>query len=295
MSQTETSTTVPVSSPAQSLSNLIPPWAFVVLGVVSAEVGAGFAKELFAAAGTSGVVFIRTLIAALLFNIIWRPKVFGYTRKDYLYVLAYGATIAIMMLTFYVSISRIPLGVSVAICFCGPLGLALITSRRMSDVVWVIAAGFGVLLLSPFTNSSIDPVGVLFAIISGITWAVYSVVAGRASKAFPNNGGLAIGMTIAALIAMPFGLEGATHVLSSPGLAALGVFVALLSSALPFAAQYQALKLLPARVFGILSSLEPVVALVVGAVMLHEALVLREVVGIVLVTIAAAATARSSK
>ncbi len=291
MSQSES-----VSSPSfsgVSQSRLIPPWAFVIIGILSAEAGAGIAKQLFDAAGTSGVVLIRTLVAAIIFNIFWRPaKLRGYTRREYLYVVIYGCMIATMMLAFYVSISRIPLGVSVALSFCGPLGMALLTSRKASDLIWVLVAAIGIFLLSPLTNSALDPVGVIFALLSGLAWTVYAVISGRVAQSFLNNSGLAIGMTIAAFVSFPFGISGVLNIITQPGLMLLGVFVALLSSVVTFASHYQALKQLSPRTYGILSSLEPVAALMVGFLMLHEPLIPREVIGIILVTVATVATTR---
>jgi inner membrane transporter RhtA len=296
MSQSEQAAPLPVAAQplANSVTRLIPPWAYVIAGIVSAEVGAGFAKQLFDTVGTSGVVLIRTSVAALLFLILWRPKWRGYRPAEYIQLAFYGAMMATMMLAFYAAISRIPLGIAVACSFLGPLGLALVTSRKIIDLIWVGAALIGIVLISPLTNTTLDLVGLMFALLSGAAWAAFMLLSGPITRKFPHNAGLALAMSIAALTALPFGASGVLNIVGSVSLIAQGVFVALLSSALPFAMQYHALKQLPARVYGILSSLEPVAAALVGFILLHEALEAKEIVGIGLVTMAAVMTTRSS-
>lgn len=272
----------------------LPPWAMVIVAVISVQMGAALAKQLFEVAGPSGVVFIRTLLGAAMFYALWRPRLFGHSRKAYGYILLYGTDIALMMLTFYAAINRIPLGVAVAIAFAGPLGVAVFGSRRRQDFLWVLAAGVGILLLSPFTNASLDPAGILLAMLEAVLWASYILISKRVNRVLDGNSALTLSMGVAAVVALPLGAGGAAQVLVSPMLIVLGLLVALLSSAIPFALEFQALKTMPPRVFGLLVSLEPAAAAVMGLLILHEALGLREVIGIALVTAAAIATARSA-
>jgi inner membrane transporter RhtA len=274
---------------------VLPPWAMVIVAVVSVQMGAALAKQLFDAAGPSGVVFIRTLLGAAMFYLLWRPRLFGHSRKAYRYIVLYGANIALMMLTFYAAINRIPLGVAVAIAFAGPLGVAVFGSRKPQDFVWVLAAGVGILLLSPFTNASLDPVGILLAMLEAVLWGCYILLTGRINRVLDGNTVLTLSMGVAAVVALPLGIGGAAQVVASPALIVLGLLVALLSSAIPFSLEFQALKTMPPREFGLLVSLEPVMAAVMGFVILHEALGIREIIGIALVTAAAVATARSAK
>lgn len=276
-----------------SIPTLLPPWALVVIAILSVQVGAAVAKQLFDAAGTSGVVFLRTLLGGLIFLSLGRPRLRGKSRKELGFVVLYGLNIAVMMLTFYAALNWLPLGVSVAIAFAGPLGLAVFTSRRVSDLLWALLAGAGVLMLSPFTNTELNPIGMVLALLSAVTWATYILLSKYVCHIFEGNDALTVGMLVAAVVALPFGIGGAVRVLADPSLILLTVVVALLSSAIPFGLEFQAIRQLPPRIYGLLVSLEPVVATLVGLVLLGEALGLREVVGILLVTVAAAATARS--
>lgn len=284
-----------LNSPAQSgFITRIPPWSLVVFGIVSVQIGAAFAKGLFDVTGTAGVVFIRTLVAAVIFTVIWRPRWRGYSRSVYLYVVAYGAIITANMLLFYAAISRIPLGVTTSIAFAGPLVVAVLGSRKLIDFVWVALAAVGIILLSPLSNVALDSLGVFLAFMTAGSWALYIVVTKRVSTLLEGHTALALSMCAAALVALPFGGVGAAKVLADPGLVVIGILVALMSSAIPFAMDFTAMKRLTSRVFGLLASVEPVVAALIGLVVLHEALGVREVIGIGLVTVAAIATTREA-
>ena len=269
------------------------PWALVLFGIVAVQIGAAFAKQLFDVSGTAGVVFIRTFIGAVVFTLIWRPKWHGYKREVYGYMALYGAVIAANMLLFYAAISRIPLGIAVAIAFCGPLVVAVLGSRKLMDFVWVALAAVGILLLSPFANVALDGTGVLLAFLCAGAWALYILFTKRVSGLIEGHASLAISMCIAAVVALPFGAVGAAKILADGGLIVTALVVALLSSVIPFAADFTAIKYLTPRVFGLLASLEPVVATVIGFVVLQEALGPRELIGITLVTVAAVATTRT--
>ncbi|MBI1276654.1 MAG: EamA family transporter [Anaerolineaceae bacterium] len=280
--------------PVQSMGFMtrIPPWSLVVFGIISVQIGAAFAKSLFDVSGPAGVVFIRTFLAAVFFTLIWRPRLRGYTRRVYVSMLIYGTVIACNMLLFYTAINLIPLGVAVAIAFIGPLVVAVVGSRKLMDFVWVAVAAIGILLLSPLTNTSLNVPGVMVAFMTAGAWALYIIFTKRVSTMLEGHTTLALSMCLAALVAFPFGAAGAVKVLANPQLILLVLVVALLSSVIPFAMDFTAVKRLTSRVFGLLASVEPAVSAIIGFVVLHEALGWREVIGIGLVTVAAIATTR---
>lgn len=284
-----------LNSPSARLINgVIPAWSLVVIAIVSIQIGAAVAKQLFDTTGPAGVVFLRTLLGGLMFCALWRPKLHAYNREAYLYLIVYGFVIAMMMMTFYAAIDRIPLGITVAIAFAGPLGVAIVNSRRLADIGWVILAALGVLLLSPLANVSLDPFGIILALLSALTWAMYILLTKQVIRRVDGNAALALSMIIAALFALPLGFSGALKVLADPTLLLLSGVVALLSSAIPFGLEFMAMKELTPRAFGLLVSLEPVVAALIGLVALGEGLELHEIVGISLVTLAAVATTKSA-
>ena len=272
----------------------IPAWLLVVIAIIVVQVGAAAAKGLFESIGPTGVVFLRTLIGALLLSLVFRPALTGYTRREWAWLIGYGAAIAFNMLTFYWAIVYVPLGITVAIAFAGPLVVAVLGSRKLIDLLWVILAGGGIILLSPISNVTIPPIGMARAIWCAIMWGVYIVFTGRISKSFKGSSPLAISMGVAALITLPFGISGAVNVVSDWRLIGLALVVALLSSAIPFALEFRAMKVLHTRTLGLLVALEPVAAALTGLLLLGEAIGLKEAIGIGLVTIAAIATARES-
>jgi inner membrane transporter RhtA len=260
------------------------------------QIGAVIAKELFPVIGPSGVVFLRTFLGGILFLLIFRPQIFGHSPRIYGWVLLYALSIAANMLIFYSAIERIPLGITVAIAFLGPLAVSVVGSRRAVDLLWVAMAAVGILLLSPFTDATLDPLGVLLAFLCAAAWASIILVSKRAGALLPGNTMVALAMCAAAFVTAPFGALSAAGMLASPqvpSLVGIALVVAVLSSFIPFWLEFAALQRLPARVVGLLLSLEPAAGAILGWLLLQEGLSFQAIIGIVLVSIAAAATTRS--
>jgi inner membrane transporter RhtA len=243
--------------------------------------------------GPGGTVLIRIGFAALLLLAIWRPRLRlpPEARRD---VLLLGITLAAMNTSFYFALDRIPLGIAVTLEFVGPLTVAIAGSRRRLDLLWVGLAAGGLVLLSPVPGSDLDALGVLLALVAGSFWGVYIVLTARVGRALPGGGGLAIAMAIAALASIPIGLADAGGDLLDAELLAVGFLVAVLSSALPYSVELEALRRLPESTFGVLMSLEPAVAATVGFVGLDQGLAAREVVAIALVLTASAGALRAA-
>ena len=255
----------------------------------SVQFGAALAKTLFDELGAGGTVFLRVALAAIVLVAIWRPVVSGRSRRDLWLVAAYGVTLAGMNWSFYESIERIPLGVAVTFEFVGPLGVAVAVSRKPRDLLWVVLAAAGILLLADFGGEGdLDGWGIALALIAGGFWAAYILLAARAGEAFPGGSGLAAAMVVASVLLVPVGVADAGADLLVPHLLALGFAVAMLSSAIPYSLELEALRRIPARVFGVLMSLEPAVAALAGFVVLGEDLGGRELVAIGLVVAASA-------
>ncbi|QUH01359.1 EamA family transporter [Saccharopolyspora erythraea] len=248
----------------------VPPPVLVLLGIVSLQVGAAFAKQMFAVAGSSGVVALRLFFAAAVLLVVWRPSL-RTDRRTLAVVVGYGLVLAGMNMSIYQAFERIPLGVAVTIEFLGPLAVALFGSRRKLDVVWALLAGAGVLLLSR-ADGGLDWVGVGFALLAAVLWASYILVSAKLGSRTSGGSGLALGMAVGALVAAPFGVADAGPVLLDPAVLAVGLLVALMSSVVPYTLELEALRRIPPRVFGVLMSLEPAVAALAGLVVLGEAL-----------------------
>ena len=278
---------------ARTAVNLVPPAAYVVVGIVSAQVGSAVAKYLFAALGPAATVSLRTAFAALVLLLVWRPHLRGRSRADLLAALALGLTLAGLSLSFYAALERIPLGVAMTLEFAGPLGIALVGSRRRLDLLWGVLAVAGILVLSPIGNT-VDPLGAALALLGGAFWAAYILLSARIGRTIPGGGGLALAMAVAAIITLPFGVAAGERLAADPRLLLVALGVGLLSSVAPFSLELEALRRIPVQVFGVLMSLEPAIAALVGLVLLGEVLGLREMAAIGLVVTASVGATKTA-
>lgn len=273
----------------------MPPVLLVLLATASVQFGSGLARTLFDNAGPGGTVFMRVLFAALLLTAIWRPRIARVPRRDLWLAAAFGLALAGMNLSFYLALDRIPLGVAVTFEFTGPLAVAVAGSRRGVDVLWVVLAAAGILLLSDFGDfGSLDALGVALALLAGSFWAGYILLSTRVGQAFPGGTGLALAMVVSTLVLAPVGVADAGGALLEPAVLGMGAAVAMLSSAIPYSLELEALRKLPNAVFGVLMSLEPAVAALAGYVVLGEILGARELAAIGLVVVASAGAATSA-
>jgi inner membrane transporter RhtA len=267
----------------------VPPFALVLGGVSSVQIGAALARTMFDDLGPSGTSLLRVFFAALALVLLWRPDPRRYTWNELRFALAFGLALGFMNLTFYLGLDRLDLGVAVTIEFIGPLAVAVFGSRRRLDLAWAALAAAGIVLLAnPGGAESIDTLGLVFVLIAGACWAAYILIAQRAGRVFPGSQGVAMAMVVAAVIPIAPGIVDAGSALLRPELLASGCAVGVLSSAIPYSLETEALRRIPANVFGVLMSMEPAVAALAGFVVLGQDLGLREIVAVALVVAASA-------
>jgi inner membrane transporter RhtA len=270
----------------------VPPTGLVLGGVASVQFGAALAKTLFDDLGPGGTVFLRVMFAAALLLALWRPRVAERSRDELLLAAAFGVSLAGMNLCFYEALDRIPLGVTVTFEFVGPLGVAVAGSRRALDLLWVVLAAAGILLLSDFGDfGRLDSTGVGLALLAGGFWAAYILLSARTGRVFPGGSGLALAMLAASLLLLPVGVADGGDELLQPDLLAIAAAVAILSSAIPYSFELEALRRMPQGVFGVLMSLDPAMAALAGFVILGQDLSARELTAIALVVAASAGAA----
>lgn len=255
------------------LASSAPALAAMLGSMASVQVGSSFAKTLFPLAGAAGTTALRVGIAAVILAVVFRPWRRPPTRAAWRALVAYGVALGLMNLTFYSAIARVPLGIGVAVEFAGPLTVAVATSRRRVDFLWVAMAAGGLLALLPIwkTARPLDPLGVTFALAAGVCWGLYIVFGQRAGSAHGTQAA-AIGMALAAVIVLPIGVAAAGPALLRPAVLESALGVAVLSSVLPYTLDMFALPKIPARVYGTLMSLAPAAAALAGFVLLHETL-----------------------
>lgn len=269
----------------------------IIGSCTSLQFGAAAAVHLFDAMGSWGVTFLRLSISAAVLAAVARPRTGGWRVREWRAVIAFGVVLAAMNGSFYMAIDRIPLGTAVAIEFIGPLILAAVLSRRRTDVMWVGLAFVGMTLLgveNALGASSLDPVGVACALLAGAFWGGYIVAGARVSRSVPGSGGLAVALVVASIVLAPVGLSQASGVVHDWRLLAFGAAVAMTGSLIPYSLEVAALRRLPERVFGVLLSLEPVIAALAGFVLLHQSVGLLSALAIAAVIVASIGTALSA-
>ena len=239
---------------------------------------------------------VRVVFAAVLLVALWRPTLRGHGRSDLWLAGVFGVALGGMNLTFYAAIDHIPLGPAVTIEFVGPLGVAVFGSRRPLDLVWVLLAAAGILLLAAPSGSGLNATGVILAFAAGLWWAAYILLSARVGRVWPGGTGLAVAMAVAAVLVLPFGIPQAGTGVLKPEILLAGFGVAVMSSVIPYSLELEALRRMPANVFGVLMSLEPAAAAIAGLIILDQVLKLNQWAGMALVIVASAgATVTASR
>jgi inner membrane transporter RhtA len=254
------------------------------------QLGAALSEPLFDRVGAAGLVALRLLLAALILWPFARPRVRGRSRGDLGAAIALGVCSGLLTLAFFEAIARIPLGVAVTIEFLGPLGVALAGSRHARDVAWVVLAGAGVALLTlgEGAGESLDPIGVALAGVAALCWGAYILLTKRVGARWAGLEGLSVSLGVAALVTLPVGAAAGGGELLAPEVLLAGIGLALLVPLLPYMFELIALRRLPTALFGVIMSLEPAIAALLGLLILDQRLALSGVAAIALVVVASA-------
>ncbi len=267
----------------------------VLASIVSVQLGAALATTLFDEIGAAGAVLLRAAFGALVLLALTRGAPLRVREWPHRDVLLLGVAVAAVNLFFYAALERLPLGVTVTLEFVGPLGVAIFGSRRWRDLIWVLLAAAGIVLLSDGGGSEgIDTLGVVLALTAGVFWGAYIVFSARVGALAPGAGGATMAAVISAVLVAPFGIVQGGAELLTPAHLLVGLGVGILSTAIPYVFEIEALRRLPQAVFGVLMSLEPAVAAAIGFLALSQDLATVEVVAIGLVVLASAGALRSA-
>ena len=270
----------------------------VLASVFSVQGGASIAKYLFHLLGPGGAVTLRVGIAGIILACVHRPPLRHFRWHHWKWVILYGFSIGAMNAVYYYGIQRVPLGVAVTVEFTGPLGLALVSSRRATDFLWAVLAALGIVLIVPWTGSSadgLDPLGLALVFVAGLLWALYIVSTNRITRIMRSSDAVTLGMCVAALVVLPAGLLSGDLFHLNAKLLLIGFGVAIFSSVLPFSLDLLAMKGLKAKTFSILMSLEPAVAALSGFVFLGEKLTALQCLAMACVIVASAGATVTQK
>jgi inner membrane transporter RhtA len=277
-----------------SRTSLIP-YAALVAAMVMFPLGTSYAKQVFAAVGAEGTALYRAGFSALVLVVLWRPWQRRWTPRELTDMALYGGALGAMNLSFYMALVTLPLGIAMAIEFIGPLSVALIHSHRPIHFAAIALAVFGLALLLPVGGAvhTLNPVGVGFALLAALFWALYIVFGRRGSHIHPGQA-VAVGMIAAMLVIAPFGLAHAGAALLDPRPLLAGFIAAMASSAVPYSLERVALRGIPSRIFGVCTAVEPAVGAIVGALLLGELLSQRQVLAIACVILASTGSVLAS-
>ncbi|WP_218566424.1 EamA family transporter [Vallicoccus soli] len=283
------------TAPAGRGLDAVPAPLLVLVAIASVQTGSAVARTAFDEVGAAGMVLLRLGLSSLLLLALLRPAVHRWTRQQWGAVLLLGSAMAGMNLVFYLSLRTVDLGVAVTVEFLGPLLVALVQTRRWRDAGWALLAAAGVALLGLGGVDDLPVGGLVLAFVAGLFWGGYILASARVGSLVPGTSGLAVALAVAGLVALPFGASGASAVGGDPSLLLVGLAVAVLSSVVPYSFELAALRRIPTRVFGVLMALEPAAAALAGLVVLSQALGPRELVALVLVSLASVGVTLSSR
>ncbi len=278
--------------PRQTLATIA-----VLISILSVQAGATFGKHLFPIVGAEGTTALRQGFAAVILLAIFRPWQNGPARKDWGVLVLYAVIMGVMNLTFYMGIARVPLGIGVAIEFLGPLTVAVLTSRRAVDFVWIACAAAGLAILLPWQGGAgaLDLVGVFWCGVAAVCWGLYIIIGQRVSDRIHGGKAVALAMAITTIFTLPIGIVTAGSALWSWSVLPWGVAVAVLSSAIPYTFEMLALKHMPAKTFSLMMSLEPAAGAILAFLIVGERLTWTQIVAIALVVTASAGSSLTAR
>ncbi|MFN8194636.1 MAG: EamA family transporter [Nocardioidaceae bacterium] len=282
-----------MTSPAPAERPGVSPVWLVLTGILSVQLGAAVAKHLFDRVEPTSMVWLRLASSAVVLTAMARPRLRGRSRADWTVAVGFGLALVTMNWAIYQSFSRIPLGLAVTVEFLGPLTLAVVGSRRIRDLAWVVLAGTGVALLG-LSRAGVTAAGVGFALVAGAAWAAYILLSARTGARWPGLDGLAAASVVGALVLTPYAVAGGGADLWQPEILALGGLVGLLSSVVPYSVELVALRSIRPATFGILMSLEPAAAALAAAVILRELLTPVQLLAMACVVAASIGATRSA-
>lgn len=265
---------------------------YLILSMVSYQMSASMAKQLMTDLGPINVTLLRMFFAALIVCFMFRSWRILSQLKQIAWrpLLIYSLALGLMNTLFYLSLGRLPQGIAVGLEFLGPLGLAFLSIKQRSDLLWVILTAIGIILMVPWTQLhqlNFSFFGAACSLGAGLCWAFYIHYGQRVIQLNIGMHALSIALVISTLCLIPLSLIEHTSVLIHSSYWKTGIIIAILATAIPYSLDLLALKQLSSASYGTLSSLSPVLAAISGLIFLHEYLSFTQWLSLILIMIAA--------
>jgi len=273
----------------------VPATFLVMVAVISVQFGAAMARDLFPIIGPGGTVWLRLGVAILFLTLIFRPTIWRTFRSHPKIMIAFGMSIALSTLFFYMAVERIPLGIAISIEFLGPLAVAVINARHWRDRLWILLAAASLAMLIPDIGTSIDPWGVVAALVAGVFWGLYIVISPKVGAVANEFDGLVVALIVAWFIMLIPGVSQGGMALLQPEILWQSLLMGLAAAVVPFTCEFSALQRIPARVYGVLVCTEPIAGTFIGFMVLNEMLSLQALFAVIGVTIASVGATLSNK
>jgi inner membrane transporter RhtA len=266
-----------------------------MIAVISVQFGAAMARDLFPVIGPGGTVWLRLGIAILFLTLIFRPTIWRTFRSHPKIMTAFGMSIALSTLFFYIAVERIPLGIAISIEFLGPLVVAVANARHWRDRMWIVLAAASLAMLIPDIGSNLDPWGIAAALVAGVFWGLYIVVSPKVGAVANEFDGLVVALIIAWFIMLVPGISQGGMALLQPEILWQSLLMGLAAAVVPFTCEFSALQRIPARVYGVLVCTEPIAGTIIGFIVLNEMLSIQALFAVIGVTIASVGATLSNK
>lgn len=277
-----------------TLLDRAPAWSLAVVAMFSVQMGAAISVGLFDDIGVGGTAWLRLSLGALGFILLARPRYWRWSLRELRAPILLGLVSGMMTVSFLAAIDRLPLGTVVAIEFLGPLTVAAVHSTSRRALAWPLLALAGVVLLTEPWQGSLDLIGISLAAVAAVGWGLYIVITQHVGDRFAGVDGLAISLPVAAIVTAVVGVPQAWGNITWQVLG-IALVAALLLPLIPWTFELYALRRLTKSAFGTLMALEPAIALVIGAVVLHQIPLLPQWVGIACVVVAGIAAERTGQ
>ena len=270
----------------------LPPESFFIVSAAAQYTGAIVAIKLFDDISPATVAWLRVLSAALiLIAFSSRKNHSSWTRRDLVWVAAFGTATALMNMFFYLAIDTMPLGKGVTIEFIGPITVAALRTRSLRNTGALVLAAIGVVVLGGVELGN-EPLGLVYILAASVMWAGYIVMGSRVALGDRGVAGLGIGLLIGGILITPFAAHDAGTAFSSVRILLGCALVGLLSNAIGYGIDQTTLRRIPIRRFSVMLALLPVCAAVFGFFFLSQTPTLIDLCGMALVLVGVAVQER---
>lgn len=234
-----------------------------------------------------------TLILALLMLV--RRQSFALTRREALVVAGLGILFAVSSITYFISFKYMGAGIAATLVFAYPVMVAVIMAiffhERLSlaAIVSILMTVGGIVLLYRGDDGRpIAPLGLVFIMVSALSYALYIVLVNRSHIVMSSVKLTFYAMLVClgCLIVFSFLAAEPLQMLHTPRQWMYASFLGLVPTVISLVFMAMAIRCIGSTPTAIMGALEPVTAVVIGYFVFGEAITPRISAGILLILLA---------